>query len=131
MGRVVTLEKSALRGARLSHSLVETIDELPYGKYRIVFEKVGYVRSLSQNKLFWMWMTELEYWSGSSRNEWHDYYCKKFLPPGTGTSKLSTEAMRHFMNQIQADALTEWNVTLPLPDDSELFSEFIEEYKFK
>jgi hypothetical protein len=39
--------------------------------------------------------------------------------------------MRHFMNQIQADAMTEWGVTLPLPDDSELYSEFIEEFKFK
>ena len=131
MGRVVTLDKSALRGTRLSASLVDTIEQLPNGQYRIIFEKVGYARSLSQNKLFWMWMTDLEYWSGASRNEWHDYYCKKFLPPGVGTSKLSTEAMRHFMNQIQADALTEWNVTLPLPDDADLFYEFVEEYKFK
>lgn len=132
MGSIVRLDKSTLGGTRLSASLVETIESLPNGRYIIRFEKQGYVRTLSQNRLFWMWMAQLEYWSGTPRKVWHDHYVALFIPPYKhGTSDLSTEAMKHFMNQIHADALTEWGVTLPLPDDSDIFYEFVEEFKFK
>ena len=132
MGKRVRLEKSVIGGTRLSASLVETIDALPYGQYDILIEKRGYVRTLSQNRLFWMWMAELEYWSGTPRKKWHDYFVELFIPPyKNGTSDLSIEAMNHFMNQVHAEALTEWGVELPLPDDSDMFYEFVDEYKFK
>ena len=132
MGRRIRLDKSTIGGTRISASLVETIDALPNGQYDILIEKRGYVRSLSQNRLFWMWMTELEYWSGTPRRKWHDYFVEMFIPPYRhGTSDLSTEAMKHFMNQVHAEAQTEWGVTLPLPDDSDEFYEFVDEYKFK
>lgn len=132
MGRRIRLDKSVIGGARLSASLVETIDELPNGQYDILIEKRGYVRTLSQNRLFWMWMTELEYWSGTPRKKWHDYFVSLFIPPyRNGTSDLSTEAMKHFMNQVHAEALVEWGVELPLPDDSDMFYDFVDEYKFK
>lgn len=129
---MVRLDKSVLGGTKLSASLVETIESLPNGQYTILFEKVGYVRTPSQNRLFWMWMAELEYWSGTPRKVWHDHYVALFIPPYKhGTSDLSVEAMKHFMNQVHADALTEWGVTLPLPDDSDMFYEFVDEFKFK
>lgn len=131
MGVVIKLDKSA-RGTRLSESLVDAVESLPEGNYNIYIERRGYVRSVSQNKLFWMWMTQLEYWSGTPRKVWHDYYVAKFLPPGKkGTSGLSRDAMSHFMNQIQADTQTEWGMTLPSPDDIDTYNAFVGEFIFK
>ena len=132
MGKRIRLEKSVIGGTRLSASLVETIDALPNGQYDILIEKRGYVRTLSQNRLFWMWMADLEYWSGTPRKKWHDHFVAMFIPPYKhGTSDLSTEAMKHFMNQVHAECLIEYGVDLPLPDDSDKYYEFVDEYKFK
>jgi len=132
MGKVIRLDKSTLGGTKLSASLVESIEALPNGQYVILIQKQGFVRTMSQNRLFWMWMAQLEYWSGTPRKVWHDHYVAMFIPPTKhGTSDLSTEAMKHFMNQIHADALTEWGVNLPLPDDTDEFYDFVDEFKFK
>lgn len=132
MGKRIRLEKSVIGGTRLSASLVETIDALPNGQYDILIEKRGYVRTLSQNRLFWMWMADLEYWSGTPRKKWHDHFVAMFIPPHKhGTSDLSMEAMTHFMNQVHAECLTEYGVDLPLPDDSDKYYEFVDEYKFR
>lgn len=132
MGKRIRLDKSLFGGARLSASLVETIDALPTGQYDILIEKRGYRRTLGQNRLFWMWMAQLEYWSGATRIEWHDYYVSKFLPPiYHGTSDLSTEAFTHFMEQVHADALIEYGVDLPLPDESDKYYDFVDEFKFR
>lgn len=136
MGKVIRLEKSPFGSTKLSSSLVEAVDALPCGKYVILIEKQGFARTMSQNRLFWMWMAQLEYWSGTPRRVWHDHYVALFIPPNKhGTSDLSTEAMKHFMNQIHADALTEWGVNLPLPEEdeenNETFYDFVDEFKFK
>lgn len=131
MGIVIKLDKSA-RKTRLSESIVDAVESLPDGRYNIYIERRGYVRSVSQNKLFWMWMAQLEYWSGTPRRQWHDHYVAMFLPPDKrGTSELSRDAMSHLMNQIQADVLTEWGLKLPLPDDIDAYNAFVGEFIFK
>ena len=76
-----------------------------------------------------MWFRCLEDGTGQSAQDWHDYYCKKILgrefvtPDGEierlqgHTSTLNTAQMTDFLNKVQADAATEWGVTLPLPED--------------
>ena len=128
----LTLVKNEYEGTVLSRSIVSTIDSLPDGKYNIYIVKKNFIASVPQQRLFWMWMTCLEYWSGESRVKWHDYYCMKFLAPHQrSTRSLSTAAMSYFMRQIQADALTEWNVSLPSPEDMEIYNEFVMEFKDK
>jgi len=128
----VTLVKNGYEGTVLSRPLVPIIDNLPDGKYNIYIVKKTFVATVPQQRLFWMWMTCLEYWSGESRVKWHDHYCNMFLAPDQrSTRSLTTTAMANFMSQIQADALTEWNVTLPDPDDQEVYNDFIMEYKDK
>lgn len=126
----LTLIKNNYEGTVINRSLVETIESLPNGKYNIYIMEKEYVASIPQCRLFWMWMTCLEYWSGESRVMWHDYYCHKFLPPDhQSTKKLSSATMTQFLSQIQADALTEWNVTLPSPEDQDIYQEFVLTYK--
>lgn len=126
----LSLVKNGYEGTLLSRSLVDTIERLPDGKYNIYIVKKEYLASVPQSRLFWMWMTYLEYWSGESRVKWHDHYCRMFLAPGQrSTRSLSSTAMSHFLNQIQADAQTEWNVYLPSPEDQEIYNDFILEYQ--
>lgn len=78
--------------------------------------------------MMWMWFTCLAMETGSDKDDFHSYYCSKFLVRTVtiinkerrvvgGTSGLDTVAMTHFLNQVQADAATEFGVTLPTPDD--------------
>lgn len=128
----VSLIKSSCEGTVLSRSLVETIDGLPDGKYSIYIVKKGEIASVPQLRLFWMWMTYLEYWSGESRLKWHDYYCDKFLQEEMrSTRNISTVALTHFMEQIKADAQVEYGVLLPSPRDQEIYNEFVYEFRNK
>jgi hypothetical protein len=67
------------------------------------------------------------------------YYCKKFLMRTVSigqkmeriymtSSKLNSEQMTTFLNQIQADAASELGITLPTPQDR-FFEAFYAEYK--
>ena len=47
-----------------------------------------------------------------------------------GTSTLNTVQMTDFMNKVQADAATEWGITLPLPADR-YYQEFIQHYRYR
>ena len=106
------------------------INWLGNGLYELKIAKKVKRRSLPQNRLMWMWFACIGQDTGQSIDSIHDYYTYKFLPryiteletgaqvrvPGH-TSTLTTEAFTDFLNQVQADAATELNITLPLPDD--------------
>lgn len=126
------LKKDERGNVSLDKSLMETVEDLPPGSYDFYIAEEGYTTTVSQRRLFWMWMGCLEYWSGETRIKWHDHYVRKFLPPYKhGISDISTKAMSHFMDQIQADAMTEYGVNLPLPRDREVYNEFVLEYKYR
>lgn len=125
----LTLRKSPY-GMKADRSIKEIIENLPIGSYNIYITDVAYRTSTPQRKLFWMWMNELERWSGQPRQDWHDYFVGKFIEPGKhGISDISTKAMTHFMTQIQAECATELGVNLPLPEDSG-YNEFVLEYQY-
>ena len=106
------------------------INWLGNGLYELKIAKKVKRRSLPQNRLMWMWFACIGQDTGQSIDDIHDYYAYKFLPRfitdiETGsqvrvaghTSTLTTEAFTEFLNQVQADAATELNITLPTPDD--------------
>ena len=106
------------------------INWLGNGLYELKIAKKVKRRSLPQNRLMWMWFACIGQDTGQSIDDIHDYYAYKFLPRyitdlETGsqvrvaghTSTLTTEAFTDFLNQVQADAATELNITLPTPDD--------------
>lgn len=101
---------------------------LQNGTYTITVKKVSEKRSIAQNDLMWMWLTCIENETGTPKDEVYMYYCKKFLMRTVTmgqkmeriymtTSKLNTEQMTTFLNQLQADAQTELGITLPTPQD--------------
>ena len=109
------------------------------GEHIITISKKTKKRTLSQNAIFWLWMSCLEIETGTNKQNAHDYYCSLFLSRNEningkdvtitgGTSKLNTAQFTHFLNQVQADAASEFGIFLPTPDDL-CFESFKQEYE--
>lgn len=114
---------------------------LSNGVYVVSIKRKTEPRTISQNALMWMWFKCMEECTGTEKQDWHDYYCSKFLLRETevggkrfsvvgGTSRLNTVQMSNFMNKVQADAAAEWGITLPLPADR-YYQEFINHYRYR
>jgi len=107
------------------------LDSISNGEYVLSIERKARPRSISQNSLMWMWFTAIaKEWTdatgrGYTREMVKEYYCKLLIPVtlpngdniGGSTSELSTEQMTWFLDSIQADAATEFGITLPTPED--------------
>ena len=115
------------------------IQSLRNGRYTVTIAREKQPRSLDQNSLMWLWFTCVSDETGTPVQDVHDYYCAKFLRKQIswngitrtiveGTSKLSKERMTEFLNLVQADAATEFGITLPNPEDR-YFEEFLQHYK--
>lgn len=111
------------------------------GVYVLSIKRKTEPRTVSQNALMWMWFKCMEDNTGTEKQDWHDYYCAKFLMREAsfgrkrfsvvgGTSTLNTVQMTDFMNKVQADAAIEWGITLPLPADR-YYQEFIQHYRYR
>lgn len=109
------------------------------GRYIVTIAREKEPRSIEQNALMWMWFTCIERETGTPRQDVHYYYCRKFLRKNImwngrtevvaeGTSKQTKERMMVFLNQIQADAASEFGIQLPSPEDR-YFEEFYQQYK--
>jgi len=109
------------------------------GRYTITIAREKEPRSIEQNALMWLWFTCMESETGTPKQDIHDYYCAKFLRKQItwngnvrtiveGTSKLSKDKMNTFLNQIQADASSEFGIRLPNRED-DMFQEFYDTYK--
>ena len=112
---------------------------LKNGRYRVTITREKEPRSIDQNSLMWLWFTCIEQETGTPKQDVHDYYCVRFLRRSIlwnsmnrtvieGTSKLSKERMTWFLEQVQADANTEFGIRLPLPEDK-YFEEFYQTYR--
>jgi len=108
------------------------------GRYTVTVTRAKEPRSIDQNSLMWLWFTCMEDETATPRQDIHDFYCKKFLRKTIewnghdevvveGTSRLSKERMTDFLNKVQADALTEFGIRLPLPEEK-YYQEFYETY---
>jgi hypothetical protein len=138
MAKSVVMTK---RDGRLTFDteLAYLFSTLQNGTYTITVKKVSEKRSIAQNDLMWMWLECIARETGSQRDEVYMYYCKKFLMKTVTigqkmeriymtSSKLNSEQMTTFLNQIQADAASELGITLPQPQDR-WFEAFYAEYK--
>ena len=139
MAKVVTMKKD---GERLTfdQELHYVFSLLSNGAYTITIKKASTKRSVPQNDLMWMWLTCIERETGTPKDDVYMYYCKKFLIKTitigerqeriyNTSSKLTSEEMTEFLNKIQADALTELGIRLPLPEDR-FFEQFYAQFNY-
>ena len=130
MNRTIHFEKQngeILQRDWLFQQINMRLGDLTNGKCLLSFEKKKEKRTLSQNRLMWLWFACIEHNTGTSKEDAHDYYCSLFLRRHvtlngretevvSGTSGLHTVQFADFLKKIQADAASELGITLPDPE---------------
>jgi hypothetical protein len=110
------------------NQLEARLGTLRNGEYTLSLSRQEKRRTLAENRTFWMWMACMEKETGTPKEDFHDYYCTKFLRRRvsiggedrtviSGTSKLNTVQFSNLLDKIQSDASTEFGIKLPNPDD--------------
>lgn len=97
-------------------------------------------RSISQNNLYWLWLTCIEFETGNGRNYMHEYYKNEFIIPDIievlgkkievrTTTDKDTLKFKFYLDKIQTHASMEFGIKLPDPDDqywNEFYSFYID-----
>lgn len=121
---------------RVDTNLDYLFSTLRNGVYTLTIKRAREKRTIAQNDLMWMWFACIENETGTAKEDVYNHYCKKFLskpdPMGEGfindtSSRLNTKQMTDFMKKIQADAASEFGITLPVPEDR-YFEDFYLQY---
>ena len=96
-------------------------------------------RSISQNSLYWLWLTCIESETGTERIDLHEITFKpRYIIPKKvmvlgkeeerrSTKDLDTKQFKEYLDKVQIFASTELSITLPLPEDK-YWQEFFEYY---
>ena len=135
--KVVRVEKKDGR-VSLDTDLDYLFSTLRNGSYNLILKRVNEKRTVNQNDLMWMWFRCIENDTGTDKNDIYMYYCKKFLckvirlgekveKVYETSSMLNTAQMSEFMTKVQADAESEFGITLPIPEDK-YFEAFYQQY---
>jgi len=137
--RIIKTNGEIQQKERVLNRLENLFRLIPNGEHVITVSKQQKRRSIEQNRLMWLYFVCIEHETGTSKETVHDYYCELFLRKSitingknvivtSGTSKLTTEQFTDFLNKVQADAASEFGISLPNPDDLR-WKEFEEQYK--
>ena len=85
------------------------------------------VRTISQHKLYWLWLTCLSFETGNDKDDLHEYFKEKYIEPTVvtvfgveqkrrTTTTLTTTQFKYFLDHIQQFASTDLSITLPDPE---------------
>ena len=98
-------------------------------------------RSITQNNLYWLWLTCIEQETGQDRNSLHEFFKAKFLgfeefqvlnhtvTKVISTTQKDTRQFKEYLDSIQMFASVELGIVLPEPEDK-YWSDFYETYKY-
>lgn len=134
MKRVTVIKEDGQ--VRVDTNMDYLFSTLRNGVYTLYIKRASEKRTIAQNDLMWMWFTCIENETGTDKKDVYSHYCKMFLskpdPMGDGfindtSSMLNTKQMTDFMKKIQADAASEFGITLPVPEDM-YFEAFYQQY---
>lgn len=132
--------KFKINGAKSKEAVKGYIDKLKDDKtYNVDIALRREQRSISQNRLYWMWVGIMADETGNSKDVIHTYCSKEFLGVNSGvingkhietlisTTTLNTERFTKFLEQVEIFANTELSIILPHPDDA-LFEDIARSY---
>lgn len=106
--------------------------------YILTIKKYYKNRTISQNKLYWLWLTFIEKETGNDKNDLHEFFKKQFLGSkfinvfGTeietiqSTSKLNKLEFIEYLDKIHLFVLENLNIDLPYSTDSNFDIFYIE-----
>jgi hypothetical protein len=116
------------------------VDKLPDKKFTVEIKQKREIRTVSQNSLYWLWLTCIMAETGNEKDYLHIFFGKKYLPQNSrliygetvnitvSTTSLDTAQFTHYLERIQQFANAELGIVLPNPEDLH-FKEFYEHYK--
>jgi hypothetical protein len=119
--------------------VIAQIKRLDLGKtYTVEITEKKSRRTISQNSLYWLWLTCIEHETGTDRDDLHEYFKRKYLTPDRvqifgqyydrfSTKDLNTTQFKYLLDHIQVFAQAELAITLPDPDDQR-FDDFYKYY---
>jgi hypothetical protein len=124
------------------NKVVEYVNRLPETKQYIIEIKVKReIRTIPQNRLYWLWLTCLMDETGEHKDNLHEYFKQYYLGTEeyfvfdkyrifvpTSTTTLDTLQFTNYLNRIEQFAATELGIVLPRPEDR-VWAEFYEKYK--
>ena len=84
-------------------------------------------RTISQNNLYWLWLTCLSFETGNDRMKLHEYFKDEFIPAELfemfgkvkslkSTTGLNTVQFKYLLDHVQQFASSELAITLPDPE---------------
>ena len=129
LNKPLDVERFRLRGKKL-------IEE----KAKIKLTKIFTNRSVSQNALYWMWLTCIQNDTGQDKDDLHKYFAKKYLGTETieifgdvqekikSTPDQNTKEFTEYLDKIRHFASEELSIYLPLPG-MQGYEEFLFELK--
>lgn len=97
-------------------------------------------RTISQNQLYWLWITCISMETGQDKESIHEFFKKKYLGMKEcqafnltffipcSTTKLDTLQMKNYLDEIQIFSNAELGIVLPDPKDLK-WRKFYDHYK--
>ena len=133
--------KGKIQNENDRQGLIELIQKLDLTKvfYWEVKKRV-IRRSISQNALYWLWLSCIGDETGNDRNDLHEYFKGQLLVAKyidvlgdsimiKSTKGLTTAQFKEYLDKIQVQ-MSQEGITLPNPEDK-IWDSFYEHYKDK
>jgi hypothetical protein len=130
-----------IRNNRDREAVANYITKLPDGKqYDVNVSQKRQKRTISQNSLYWLWLTCIHNETGNDKDILHREFAKKYLPKKSGhffdevvehpvsTTSLDTKQFTEYLDKIQVFVNAELGIVLPNPED-QIWEIFYETYK--
>lgn len=124
-----------------TQAVIDYLNRLnPQKRYEINIALKREVRSIPQNRLYWLYVTCIADETGNSKEDIHNHLKQTFLKvedviignasiaKTISTTKLNTSMMANYINQIVVWASSECGIILPDPADY-VWEQFYEKYK--
>jgi hypothetical protein len=109
--------------------------------YEVEVKRKTTKRSLSQNSLYWLWLTYIADETGNDKDDVHEYFASRYLPKRTiivfgkeqerreSTAELDVAGFNEYLKHVERDA-GELGYPVVGPE-SPLFEEFYDKYHKK
>lgn len=113
--------------------------DISQGEYVVKVAKKAEKRTLSQNRLYRLWLNCISKDTGNDIEDLHEYFKMKFIgvysriifgkevTRGYTTTELTTEQFKEYLDNVQRWASVEQGIILPTPEDLQ-WEEFLNKY---
>lgn len=113
--------------------------DISQSEYAVKVAKKAEKRTLSQNRLYRLWLNCIHKETGNDVEDLHEYFKMKFIgiysriifgqevARGYTTTDLTTEQFKEYLDNIQRWASVEQGIILPNPEDLQ-WEEFLNKY---